>query len=184
MENATVNTRFLVLSDTHDLDSMKCCVDMPSADVIIHCGDITEGGGIEQHRQAIKGLASIRGELKLVIAGNHDIDLDPAHSQVSEAVHALWASAIDDGICYLREGTYTFKLKNGAMFSVHASPQTPQYGVGSAFQYPTNEDRYNRSSPDHARNTCTDSSFVPENVDVLMTHGPSKYILDDCADPL
>lgn len=182
MEDAAVNTRFRVLSDTHDLDLKKSASCIPAVDVVIHCGDITEGGGIEQHRNAIDGLASIRGELKLVIAGNHDIDLDPAHGEASQSIEAMWLSAKDHNIHYLKEGTYTFVLTNGASFTVHASPQTPEYGVGSGFQYPTNEDRYNLSSPEHAKNVCTKDTWIPENIDILMTHRPPKYILDQCAD--
>jgi hypothetical protein len=34
-------------------------------------------GGLSEHKRALKMLGSIDAELKLVIAGNHDLPLDP-----------------------------------------------------------------------------------------------------------
>ena len=100
------------------------------------------------------------------------------------------------GITYLTEGTHTFTLKNGASFIVYASPKTPsqygpQYGF-HAFQYASREDRYNPSkgssgipiTPPYATNASTSSSTTPDfpNVNIVMTHGPPKYILDRAGD--
>lgn len=51
----------------------------PKADVVLHCGDISENGSPPSYNNAIKMLSIIDAELKLVIAGNHDIDLDPEY---------------------------------------------------------------------------------------------------------
>lgn len=134
MANPTVTPRFLILSDTHDLNLLEYTSDstsqktLPAVEVVLYCGDITENGGLEQHQKAIEGLASIQSELKLVIAGNHDIDLDSCcnGTEVSQSVKALWLSAVERGIHYLEEGTYTFRLSSGAGFTVHASLCIPQ----------------------------------------------------------
>ncbi|KAK5099596.1 hypothetical protein LTR70_002323 [Exophiala xenobiotica] len=164
----------------------------PEVDVVLHCGDITENGGIENYRRSIEGLASIKAELKLVIAGNHDIDLDRVYyeqecggkdeSAMTDKAMALWRSKIatDGGIVFLEEGTHQFELSTGATFKLYASPYTPAYGL-SAFQYPSKEDRFNSSgTPPYAVNVSTEISTNPPLVDIVMTHGPPKYVLDGC----
>lgn len=110
-----ISTRFLIISDTHDLDIAQYTTTivgssgqngygfrpLPAVDVVLHCGDLTEGGGRESHQKALRGLASIRAELKLMIPGNHDIDLDARYlsrnldsseeaMKIFEATRAIW----------------------------------------------------------------------------------------------
>ena len=66
-------------------------------------------------------------------------------------------------IHYLEEGTYEFSLKDGRQFTVYASPYTPECN-GYAFAYGKDEDKFNQGV--HS---------VPENVDILMTHGPPSF---------
>lgn len=138
-------------------------------------------------------LSGMRAGLELVIPGNHDIDLDHdfytrhgGRIEDHEQIKALWSSPETraHGIVLLPEGTHTFTLDNGAALCLHTSPHTPQYGE-SAFQYPTGQDRYNKQgTPAWAENMATKQSTIPSfpAVDILMTHGPPKHILDDCAD--
>lgn len=144
----SIQTRFLIISDTHDIDITRCtCAavasgsinehghkPLPEVEVVLHCGDITENGGIENYRRSIEGLASIKAELKLVIAGNHDIDLDRVYYEqecggkdenaTTDKAAALWRSklATDSGIVFLKEGTHQFELSTGATFKLYASP--------------------------------------------------------------
>ncbi|KAK5946932.1 hypothetical protein PMZ80_001077 [Knufia obscura] len=218
---AKVKTRFLIISDTHDIDLKKYtastgvegCKRLPRTDVVLHCGDLTESGGLDNYKRSIEGLASFQdAELKLVIAGNHDADLDPEFcekygghadaltddspeaasnnnkvfddSPLHERALALWKAkmAREAGIVFLEEGTHEFTLKTGATFKVYASPYTPAYGI-SAFQYPTGHDRYNSSgTPAWATNMPTQQTVIHDGTDIVLTHGPPKYVLDGCAD--
>lgn len=56
--------RFLLLSDTHDTAFPE---DIPPADVVLHCGDITMIGGLSNYKAAISSLSNCPAELKLVI---------------------------------------------------------------------------------------------------------------------
>ncbi|KAI9655443.1 MAG: hypothetical protein M1831_004858 [Alyxoria varia] len=193
-------TRFLILADTHDLQlTSNPTLPFrhplpPNIDVVLHCGDLTQNGGLRHHKAALNMLGSLSAELKLVIPGNHEVDMDCTFLKANDAdlehrIQALeiWSGeeAKDMGVHFLDEGTHRFTLKSGVSFSVYASPYTPRYG-DSAFQYPTGHDRYNpaTSTPPYATNRSTDSSRIPEfpNVDIVMTHGPPKYILDSCGD--
>lgn len=188
--------RFLIISDTHNYlpgndPSQAFRFPLPKVDVVLHCGDLTENGSTESYKRALSMFCSIEAELKLVIPGNHDIDLDPAYwaSQGgSNADHEAACSLLQTSaeakranVTFLEEGTHTFTLSSGAKFSLYASPWTPKYGE-SAFQYATAEDRFNPDTPNEYKNTSSLSSVIPHDVNIVMTHGPAQYILDRTTD--
>jgi predicted MPP superfamily phosphohydrolase len=168
---------------------------LPQCDVLLYCGDITEDGSPESIEKALQALGNIKAELKLMIAGNHEISMDkdyylaegglPEDVEKTQKLFSPTSSSVasKSGITFLEEGTYTFTLSSGTSFTIYASPFTPKYG-SSAFQYPTVEDRFNPAEYSHswAQNVGTETSTIPENVDIVMTHGPPKYILDSTSD--
>ncbi|KAF2670282.1 hypothetical protein BT63DRAFT_424225 [Microthyrium microscopicum] len=183
--------KFFIISDTHDLlpttDPTSAFRPPPyDTDVILHCGDLTEDGMPLSISAGLKMLGGLPGELKLLIAGNHEISLDKEYwltqtdsvSGHERAIAMVHNAAIEHGVTYLTEGMHTFTLKSGAAFSVYATPYTPKFGE-SAFQYESNEDRFNVTSPSWAVNVSTPASRVPAGVDIMMSHGPAKYILDN-----
>ncbi|KAB2099829.1 hypothetical protein AG0111_0g11954 [Alternaria gaisen] len=198
-----VKTRFLVISDTHAIvpadnierKNASFRPPLPKADVLLHCGDLTMIGLLEEYEKTLNMLESINADLKLVIAGNHDITLDEEYyARKGKNMHRgrhdkdLPAKARDmwkgerakrAGVVYLEEGTHTFQLQNGANLRVYASPYQPEF-CDFAFPYSRNEDRFN---PSHQ---CTPNAKpiaenpVPDfpNIDVMMTHGPPMGVLD------
>lgn len=193
---AKIKTRILILSDTHGVkpkpkskpedpyetesevmrekDLRKATTGyrdpLPEADVVLHCGDLTKRSTVPEYHNTFEMLRAIRAPLKLVIAGNHDLDLDKdywgfssddlRHQQHVEKVWEVINAAKADGVHYLTEGVHEFNLHNGALLRVYASPYTPIYG-GWAFQY---LGRHEFS--------------IPSGVDVAMTHGPPLGVLD------
>lgn len=136
----TAQTRFLLLSDTHDRSPALLSSDiyafrdpLPSSDVLLHAGDLTMIGGASNYRKIVQWLKTSDAELKLVIAGNHDIDLDApyyrkhsgeepqeAERQIQEAKEVwMGEEAQKAGIVYLEEGVRTFELSNGGKFTVY-----------------------------------------------------------------
>jgi 3',5'-cyclic AMP phosphodiesterase CpdA len=124
-------------------------------------------------------LRELNAPLKLVIAGNHDIALDEqAWSSISpappphfrpEALQIIQDAKQDD-VHYLTEGTYTFDLpSNGAQLTLYASQYTPQFGLWG-FQY----------RRDDGGGHVFD---IPRGVDIAMTHGPPRGILDEAGIP-
>ena len=139
-------------------------------------------------------LGRIDAELKLVIPGNHDLELDKAFwaAQRDEdgnaedpedhnlAVKSMTGPlAAEAGVTFLTEGTHSFTLKTGAKFSIYVSPYTPAFGVW-AFAYKHNEDRFN--GPDQIADGVASiaTNPIPNDIDIVMTHGPPKGILDLC----
>lgn len=151
-----VNTRFLILSDTHGEPLMHPVTTI--ADVVIHCGDLTEESKLEEYRTAVQMLKILDAPLKLVIAGNHDFSLDESafqahlaeireklddnqlldstYGKVGEARAILEAEdARNAGIVFLDGGIHHFSLENGAHLTVYASPYTASKSKGWGFQY-------------------------------------------------
>src|SRR5690349_1148744 len=80
---ATVKTRLLIISDTHtQLPRPATATEvsyrdpLPSADILLHCGDLTHQGAPEEFERTLSFLKNADAELKLIIAGNHDVTLD------------------------------------------------------------------------------------------------------------
>ncbi|KAF3384721.1 Metallophosphoesterase domain-containing protein 1 [Penicillium rolfsii] len=176
---ASIKTRFLILSDTHGLDSLPDPVSSQHFDVAIHCGDLTAESKIDEYQASIRLLQALNAPLKLVIAGNHDFTMDiPAfQKKLAETqpsldpilVTQVYGSYGDArrvlenaaGITFLDEGTHFFRLQNGAFLKVYASSYTPTLGEWG-FQYHPNRGH----------------DFSIHNVDVAITHGPPKGVMD------
>ena len=87
--------------------------------------------------------------------------------------------AREAGVVFLNEGTHSFTLESRATFTIHVSPYTPAFGDW-AFAYKHNEDRFNEPHQVAAGVTPIATKPIPYNVDIVMTHGPPKGILDWC----
>ena len=96
--------------------------------------------------------------------------LDPALVRETYGDHGearqMFEQADNAGIRFLDEGQHTFPLENGALLTVYASPWTPQMGEWG-FQY----------SPDQGH-----EFKISKGVDVVMTHGPPRGIMDYTSD--
>lgn len=147
-----VKTRFLIISDTHsanptqnEQNDVPFRPPLPKADVLLHCGDLTMIGRLDEYEWALDMLESIDADLKLVIAGNHDISLDETYykrkgaymqrrgydADMPRKAREMWTGprAQKAGVTYLDEGTHSFTLKNGARLGVYASPYQPEFCV-------------------------------------------------------
>ncbi|EFR03267.1 metallophosphoesterase domain-containing protein 2 [Nannizzia gypsea CBS 118893] len=169
-----MKTRFLILSDTH---AIPYTPPNQYADVALHCGDLTENSTLEEYRSAVHLLKQVNAPIKLAIAGNHDFTLDiPCYKSRMERApvdrHTRLMEEFGDfgearrlledaGIILLDEGIHRFNLANGASLSIYASPYTPAFGYWG-FQYDREEGH----------------EFNMEGVDIAMTHGPPKGLLD------
>lgn len=190
--DSPIKTRVFIISDTHGLQLKKLPLAAGGIDVVIHCGDLTEHSKLSEFQETIRLLQKIEAPLKLVIPGNHDFSLDEntfrrkiAEAQrVSDDSHgltdlllkeygtmgaaqALWKdvrSASSGEIILLDEGEHDFQLRNGAHLKVYASPYTPSTDEWG-FQYSSTRD-----------------FEIGDDVDIAITHGPPRGIMDMTAD--
>ncbi|CAF4439172.1 unnamed protein product, partial [Adineta steineri] len=73
--NAAKTTRIVCISDTHSRYGFT----LPAGDILVHAGDFSmtgEQSEIESFITCLKSLTQYR--LKIFIAGNHDMTLQPA----------------------------------------------------------------------------------------------------------
>ncbi|KAK5086608.1 hypothetical protein LTR05_003776 [Lithohypha guttulata] len=164
-------------------------------------------GKLSEHKRAVALLKSLPAPLKIVIPGNHDLTLDRAYcsehprlyewdhdhteEELTEAI-SLYTNdeAIKAGIVYLVEGTRSFTLANGAQMTVYASAYTPEF-YDWAFPYPRDLDRFNNSESATLSNpvpSCDSESdpgpsdvYAGKAVNLMITHGPPKGVLDKTA---
>lgn len=177
--------RVICISDTRNTRP-----DLPTGDVLIHAGDLTENGSFDEIQRELRWLSSQPHRYKVFVAGNHDVLLDQkfvesyperryGSSQTKENLD--WGSVI-----YLQNSSATLdfpRLQHNTSGSgfieptehatsparrlmVYGSPFTPQYGM-SAFQY----------SPDPHFWTGIFAA-LRTGPDILITHGPPKLHLD------
>ncbi|KAL2075177.1 hypothetical protein VTL71DRAFT_119 [Oculimacula yallundae] len=201
MSLTKISTRFMIISDTHnfafgDAEKVQGSFKLPTpkVDVLLHCGDLTLRGGLPSYKKLLRMLGLIDAELKLVIAGNHDLDLDKKFwdrkhcsdddeedlAQHDEAVKIMTGPlAKEAGVTYLVEGLNTFTLKSGAKFTIYTSPYQPEF-CDWAFPYERNEDRFNPPKDVAPNIKSIAETPIPDfpGVDIIMTHGPPKDILD------
>jgi hypothetical protein len=155
------------LSDTHNEKPQ-----VPAGDILIHAGDLTQNGTFAELQAQLLWIASLPHQHKIVIAGNHDLLLDPTFSVKngpSQGVdhdtgltkeHLIWGNII-----YLDSNCVTLRIRN-RMVRIYGCPLTPKYG-NWAFQYVPSKDVWENK--------------IPKPTDILVTHGPAKAHLDNDA---
>ncbi|KAI1306630.1 Metallo-dependent phosphatase [Xylaria venustula] len=145
------------ISDTHN---SQCPI--PTGDILVHAGDLTQSGSLQELRAAISWLQQQPHQYKFVIAGNHDILLDPAKDG-SDGKGERQRQELEWGnIQYLQNSSSTVSVK-GRRLKIYGSPMSPQNG-NWAFQYP--------------RGTNVWKHTVPDDTDILITHSPPRAHLD------
>jgi predicted phosphohydrolase len=143
--------RIVTLSDTHGMHDR---VQLPDGDILIHAGDFMNGGlDVKEARRFFEWFEEQPHRHKVVIGGNHDVYFD-THSSIARRL-------VPTNIHYLEDSGLELE---GLKF--WGSPVTPRFGIGWGF----NRDR-GFAINQHWR-------MIPEDTDVLITHGPPQGFLD------
>jgi len=144
----------VAISDTHGQHRQ---VSLPDGDLLIHAGDITHFGGWATLVDFADWLATQPHAHKIVIAGNHDHDLE----RRPERTRSLLAEA---GAIYLQD-----ELVVVEGLRIYGSPWQPTF-CNMAFNL-------DRGEPIRAR-----WDLIPAELDVLVTHGPPMGLGDETVD--
>ncbi len=126
-------------------------VHVPDGDVLVHAGDLTGSGSLAEIAKAHAWLADLPHAHKVVIAGNHDHGFQRTPGE---------ARALMTGVTYLEDEGVAIE---GVRF--YGSPWQPWF-----FDWAFNLQR----GPDLAAVWAR----IPDDTDVLVTHGPPRGILD------
>jgi Icc-related predicted phosphoesterase len=141
--------RIIHLSDTHMLHRR---LEVPAGDVLVHSGDFTGEGTFDDYTDVFSWLDSMPHKHKLLVAGNHD--------SLFQQFAKLIRQRLPKSITYLEDSGTTI---DGLNF--WGSPWAPGY-PWMAFTYRAIEGSEMRWTS------------VPDDTDVLVTHGPPHGILD------
>ena len=160
--------KITLISDTHARHN-KLTADLPGGDLLIHAGDfMTSGYSVTEAEDFFTWFDSIRNyDYKIFIAGNHDRVMQ---NQPDEMLGKLTAYKTID---YLEddECAMYYDGPNGdipdSIVRVYGSPWQPEF-YNWAFNLP-------RKGPGLASKWAA----VPDNTDILVTHGPAYGFVDD-----
>lgn len=146
----------VLISDTHERH--REIGPLPEGDILIHAGDISNND--DPH--GVKALGDFHDWLveqpfkrKICIAGNHDWIFERRNAEGRALLHDP-----DNGIIYLQNEAYEFE---GLKF--YGCPQTPRF-MDWAFNV------------DRGRPIQNFWDQIPEDTNVLITHGPPYGIRD------
>lgn len=147
--------RIVAISDTHGMQA-QFGPDIPACDVLVHAGDITMHGEVNELYDISQWLNQLPATTIIVIAGNHDKCFQTERHLAEQTL--LQGSS---KIIYLRDESVVI---DGLKF--YGSPWQPAF-CNWYFNLP-------RNGPE--LEACWDQ--IPDDTDVLITHGPPMGILD------
>lgn len=142
--------KIVCISDTHGFhNSIK---HLPAGDVLIHSGDFSRDSN-ETPVDFLKWMGGLPYMRKVLIAGNHDFYAEkyPGFMRVVAGNH---------GVTYLNDSGFEI---NGVKF--WGSPVQPRFGDWA----------FNR---DRGEKIKAHWDLIPNDTDVLITHGPAFRLLD------
>lgn len=147
--------RLVILSDTHGLHGFIDAV--PDGDILIHAGDMTARGTLEDLEEFLGWFAALPHQNKLLVAGNHD--------WMFERQPTLAEGMVPAEITYLRDAGVSIR---GIKF--WGSPWQPWF-----YDWAFNLQR--------GAEIASKWALIPDDVQVLITHGPPHGILDEVVSP-
>jgi len=153
------------ISDTHTRHN-EITQDLPGGDILIHAGDIMNSGYNEGDISSFcTWFNGIKGyDKKIFIAGNHDrlFENDPEYVK----------NYLKDypNIIYLQDESYgIYDLETDKTLNIYGSPWQPEF-YSWAFNLPKN-----------GIEIAGKWEAIPDNTDILITHGPSWGSVDTVA---
>ena len=142
--------KIVFISDTHGLHQK---LKELSGDIIIHAGDISNRGSVEEINDFLNWFKSLNFDYKVFIAGNHDFHLEQIHEYELEKL-------IPEDVIYLNDsGTKINDLK------IWGSPIQPWFHNWA----------FNRKRGPQIKKHW---DLIPNDTDILVTNGPPLDILD------
>lgn len=145
-------TTIVAISDTHGMHDQ---VQVPDGDILIHAGDATKGGTYWECKDFLKWLSAQPHPIKIFVPGNHDF--------LFEKQPEAWTQIVPFDVFLLNHRPLWIHSMDG--LKIFGSPYQPTFN-----NWAFNVDR----GPDIARLW----GEIPNDLDILITHGPAYTKLD------
>jgi len=142
----------VMISDTHTHHESLL---MPAADILLCAGDITNVGDLTDLVNFARWLEGLPYKHKVIIAGNHDFCFEHDGELCRKVLE-------HGGATYLQDEEVVIDGKK-----IYGSPWQPRF-----FDWAFNLDKGESLRKVWAK--------IPDDTDVLITHGPPQGILDEC----
>jgi|CXWL01.1.fsa_nt_gi Icc-related predicted phosphoesterase len=132
-------------------------------DIIIHAGDATGGGSLREVKSFLKWYGDLDFSHRILIAGNHDWLFETSPTLVQDMCDEY-------GITLLNDSSVTIEG-----VKIHGSPVQPFFHAWA----------FNRARSIHEaqyyniKEIKPHWDMIPDDVDILVTHGPSYMMLDE-----
>lgn len=146
--------RLVFFSDSHNKHNK---IEIPEGDFLFFTGDLSGRGKLEDLKKFVKFYASQSHRHKVMIAGNHDFCFENELRSEAEKI------VTDAGIIYLNDSGIELEgLK------IWGSPIQPWFHNWAFNRYP-------------GEDILKHWNLIPNDLDVLLTHGPPYGIMDRTA---
>lgn len=143
--------RLVIISDTHSNDLTS--LNIPDGDVLIHSGDLSMTGSVPELNRIGRELGELPHPVKIITPGNHDFLFEHSPGLARDLFGPSVEVLIDQ----------SFELE-GIKF--YGSPYQPEF-----FEWAFNLPRIGYELE-------AVWAAIPDDTNVLITHGPPKGILD------
>lgn len=155
--------KIVAISDTH---SYHRKVKVPDGDVLVHAGDITWRGELEIFTDFAKWVKELPHKKKVIIFGNHELGM---RSVAKKGPIKRYSESNRDVVLKMMEDAGIIYLENSGIdiegINFYGSPATPWF-MDWEWNYQRGKD------------IGAVWDLIPENTNVLITHGPPYGILD------
>lgn len=141
------------ISDTHGLHD-QMTDDLPGGPILIHAGDVTGRGTMTEINRFLDWFTGLPYTHKIFIAGNHDFGFEVVRHNTEEGIR------IPDNVIYLQDD---FVVVEG--IKIYGTPWQPRF-----FDWAFNLNR--------GEQLAEKWKMIPDDTDILVTHGPPFGILD------
>ena len=152
--------KITLISDTHNKHK-QVSEDYFDGDLILHAGDISSMGYEHEIENFFKWYDSLRPELKFFIAGNHDWGFQNNVDKVNMILNSFKT------IEYLQDSEAIIQVGDEPEVKIYGTPWQPEF-YSWAFNLPRMGEEL-KSIWDN----------IPNDTDILITHGPPFGYLDD-----
>jgi Icc-related predicted phosphoesterase len=143
--------KIVCLSDTHNYSAE---INVPDGDILIHAGDATVRGTVPEIEEFLAWFSALPHKSKIFVAGNHDW-LYETNNRFARNLTA------DFKVKYLQD---SFMEIDG--LKIYGSPWQPRF-----FDWAFNLNR--------GAEMAEKWKWIPDDVNILITHGPPNGILDE-----
>jgi len=167
--------RIVCISDTHGLHTiMEQFKSLPEGDILIHAGDCTNVGKPHEVTEFVHWFQNVKGfDTKIFIAGNHDFAFEKVNEPHHNGDFDWFKNLMNEenlsqsDVVYLQDNEFVIESPEFSKpLKIYGSPWQPEF-YNWAFNLPRNGWELELKWKD-----------IPEDTDILITHGPPHGIRD------